>query len=315
MKRKAVFILFIAFAMAMLAPAASSQNYHKLRVKTGDYSISLQLFGRGELGDPANLYIISKLVDGKLPLAPEDEMNELVKAFAVLKADEIANDPETLSGSLTGEFAGNRHGYRFYQITELCTKVLADGTQDVIARREGILLDKDGNVLPLEEYLGGKERLESPDGIPWDELGEILRPEEGFSGFDRQILMSHAASLCKYIPNRGMIVDSKYFMTKSFYDALTAAFALSKREPEAGGWLYRFVDGNGGGTPEFRVLDVEMNGKDTALATIEIIPSTGVETGRKQLLMRIVKGVWLLDDFDGQKARCEEFVARFRSGR
>ncbi|MCR5245515.1 MAG: hypothetical protein K6C31_04270 [Bacteroidales bacterium] len=297
MKRLGICILAASLLLTATV-SACAQNYRTLRMKAGEYSISLQLLGGGELSNPANQNIVQKALDGRMEPAADEDINDLIRRFALYMSEEIGKDTAIVSESLKGEFTADKGGYRFYRLT-------------------GSFVDR-----------GGEERLETADFLlsgdgrmePFRELDLDSLLATSSPRWDSVRMFSQAASLCKYIPDHGMITDSHFFMTESFYNTLKAAYAVPASSEGIGDeeFLYYFVTGNGGSKPVYKVLDVEMTGEDTAVARIEIRQAWDdrVDEGsavEKRMDMRLVKGVWLLDDFDGKKAECEAYIARHKS--
>ena len=131
-------------------------------------------------------------------------------------------------------------------------------------------------------------------------------------------LAKRALELCKYIPDHELLPEAKEFMTPEFYAALDEAFnaPVEVEEGEIGDdeWLYYFVTGNGGATPLYTVKSVTQTSEDTAMAVINVKEVWEEDTepvgegAEYEISLVRVNGKWLLDDFDGKKAQCIEYV-------
>ena len=131
-------------------------------------------------------------------------------------------------------------------------------------------------------------------------------------------LAKRALELCKYIPDHELDPNAKKFMTPEFYDALYEAFnaPVEEEEGEIGDneWLYYFVTGNGGAKPLYTVKSVTQTSEDTATAVINVKEVWEEDTepvgegAEYEISLVRVNGKWLLDDFDGKKAECIEYV-------
>ena len=132
-------------------------------------------------------------------------------------------------------------------------------------------------------------------------------------------LRKRAVELCQFIPDHDLSEGSEAYMTADFYAVLDTMFhMLPSHEAMDHEWLYYFVTGNGGGEPVYSVEAVNKTGKNTAQATIKVqlkwedgSIAEGADKEYEVLLKR-VKGQWLLDDFDNKKAECRSYVQQVR---
>ena len=136
-------------------------------------------------------------------------------------------------------------------------------------------------------------------------------------------LKETALELCQYIPDHGIAEGSEEHMTKSFYEAVSAAFdAPDGAYGEIGDseWLFYFLTGNDPGTPIFEVQSVTMHGKDQADAIISVQEKWEYdgetqysdETNYYTISIAREDGRWKLDDFDNKKQECLDYVAEMR---
>ena len=140
-------------------------------------------------------------------------------------------------------------------------------------------------------------------------------------GCDKNDLADRTLELCQHIPDHRLNPEAEKAMTPEFFRALSEAFEAPVADfCEIGDneWLFYFVTGNGGGEPVYRVKSVNKTGKDTAQATIGVQlkweDGTFAEGADKEyeVLLKRVKGQWLLDDFDNKKAECRSYVQQVR---
>ena len=136
-------------------------------------------------------------------------------------------------------------------------------------------------------------------------------------GQKKEDLSKTALELCQYIPDHVLKPEAQEFMTPEFFSALDAAFnAPVETEGMIGcnEWLFYFVTGNGGSTPFYTVKSVTQTSEDTATAVINVkdIWQEGAEPVGEgadyEISLVRVNGKWLLDDFDGKKAQCIQYV-------
>ena len=134
-------------------------------------------------------------------------------------------------------------------------------------------------------------------------------------------LSVRALELCAYIPDHGLPEDADKNLTESYLRAYTEAMAIPEWVEYAGEigskeFLFYFVSGNGDGTPAFTVTEIRKLDEVTAEAdvTVHLAGTTGPEGERKATMTLVQRdGKWLLDDFDGTKGRCQEFIRSIRS--
>lgn len=134
-------------------------------------------------------------------------------------------------------------------------------------------------------------------------------------------LSERALELCQYIPDHVLKPEAEDYMTPEFYRALSEAFDAPVTDyGEIGDneWLWYFVTGNGGSEPVYSVKSVNHTAKDKAQATIIVRQSwEGTvypeETPKEyEIDLKKVDGKWLLHDFDGKKAECNQYVHQMR---
>jgi len=137
----------------------------------------------------------------------------------------------------------------------------------------------------------------------------------------KENLMERTLELCQYIPDHELKPEAKDYMTAEFYQALSDAFNAPVEDTGAIGdeeWLYYFVTGNAGTEPCYEVKSVSQVSKEEAAAVIivrqafdgEILPNE--DPAEYAVSLKKVDGKWLLDDFDGKKAQCREYVEELK---
>ena len=117
-------------------------------------------------------------------------------------------------------------------------------------------------------------------------------------------------ALCKYIPDHGLAADAKEHLTGEYYNAYAEAFDAPTGAYGYIGddeWLYYFVSGNGDSKPVFKVTSMEPDGDNMNVAieiegSPEMHEAIFVKDGRN----------WKLDDWDGTKALCLEYIKMMR---
>ena len=139
----------------------------------------------------------------------------------------------------------------------------------------------------------------------------------------KQDLSEWALELCQYIPDHGLKPEAKDYMTPEFFRAISEAFNAPVIDYGGIGdneWLWYFVTGNGGGEPYYGIKSVSSISKDRATAVITVRETwEGVfidseEDAREYgISLKFVGGKWLLDDFDGKKAECVDYVRKMRT--
>ena len=71
-------------------------------------------------------------------------------------------------------------------------------------------------------------------------------------------------ALCKFIPDHGLKVEARKYLTEDYFNAYSEAFEAptgSYGEIGEGEWLFYFVSGNGDGQPVFAVKDFQRDGR------------------------------------------------------
>ena len=114
----------------------------------------------------------------------------------------------------------------------------------------------------------------------------------------REDLSERALELCQFIPDHGLKPEARDYMTPEFFGALSEAFdapVVDYGEIGDNEWLWYFVTGNDAATPEFTVKSISL-----------------VDETHPAEMVR-VDGQWLLDDFDGKKAECVDYVKEMRA--
>ena len=173
----------------------------------------------------------------------------------------------------------------------------------------------------------GKNTIE----VPITKTSDASSPDEAISATNTRApitqreseekLSKRALELCSFIPDHKLDPEAKRFMTAEFYNTLSAAFdapVANYGEIGENEWLAYFVTGNGGTIPSYAIKGVTQISDDIAQADIAVkeLWEDGSETGSDEkpysIMMKKVKGVWLLDDFDGKKGQAEEYVKMLR---
>ena len=143
----------------------------------------------------------------------------------------------------------------------------------------------------------------------------------------KQDLSERVLELCQYIPDHGLKPEARDYMTPEFFGALSEAFdapVVDYGEIGDNEWLWYFLTGNDAATPEFTVKSISLVDETHAVATIAVRNRSDVtqelfdEIAEYLIEMVRVGGRWLLDDFDGKKAECVDYVkemrAKYKSG-
>ena len=131
-----------------------------------------------------------------------------------------------------------------------------------------------------------------------------------------QQLQERATELCQYIPDHQLNPESKAFMTTDFYAVLDTMFNhLPEEEAMDHEWLYYFVTGNGGTTPDYEVAGVEQTDDSHAMATIKVRQKwedgsvdENSDVEEHKLYMEKVNDQWLISDFDDHKKDCIRYL-------
>ena len=135
-------------------------------------------------------------------------------------------------------------------------------------------------------------------------------------------LSERALELCQYVPDHVLKPEAKDYMTPEFFRSLSEAFdapVVDYGEIGDNEWLWYFVTGNDAATPEFTVKSISRVDETHAVATIAVQNRSDVtqelfdDVAEYPVEMVRVDGQWLLDDFDGKKAECVEYVKEMRA--
>ena len=135
-------------------------------------------------------------------------------------------------------------------------------------------------------------------------------------------LSERALELCQYIPDHVMKPEAEDYMTPEFYRALREAFdapVVDYGEIGDNEWLWYFVTGNDAATPCYSVKSISQADRTHASAVISVQNRSDVTqeffdtTAEYKIEMVRADGQWLLDDFDGKKAECLDYVKKMRA--
>ena len=138
----------------------------------------------------------------------------------------------------------------------------------------------------------------------------------------KEDLSERALELCQYVPDHVLKPEAKDYMTPEFFRSLSEAFdapVVDYGEIGDNEWLWYFVTGNDAATPEFTVKSISLVDETHAVATIAVQKRSDVtqelfdDVAEYPVEMVRVDGQWLLDDFDGKKAACVEYVKEMRA--
>lgn len=138
----------------------------------------------------------------------------------------------------------------------------------------------------------------------------------------KEDLPERVLELCQYIPDHGLKPEAKDYLTPEFFRALSEAFeapVVDYGEIGENEWLWYFVTGNDAATPEFTVKSISLVDETHAVATIAVQKRSNItqelfdEVAEYPVEMVRVDGQWLLDDFDGKKAKCNQYVQQMRN--
>ena len=138
----------------------------------------------------------------------------------------------------------------------------------------------------------------------------------------KEDLSERALELCQYVPDHVLKPEAKDYMTPEFFRSLSEAFdapVVDYGEIGDNEWLWYFVTGNDAATPEFTVKSISRVDETHAVATIAVQNRSDVtqelfdDVAEYPVEMVRVDGQWLLDDFDGKKAECVEYVKEMRA--
>ena len=118
-------------------------------------------------------------------------------------------------------------------------------------------------------------------------------------------------ALCKFIPDHGLKVEARQYLTESYFNAYAEAFdAPTGSYGEIGDneVLFYFVSGNGDGMPVFKVDKVKRDGKGRLRAAVTIEGDPDPHTA-----IFVKDGdQWKVDDWDDTKAQCLEYIKTMR---
>ena len=139
----------------------------------------------------------------------------------------------------------------------------------------------------------------------------------------KQDLSERVLELCQYIPDHSLKPEAKDYLTPEFFHALSEAFDAPVVDYGGIGdneWLWYFVTGNGGGDPYYGIKSVSRVSKDKATAVITVRETwegefidTEENAREYGISLKRVNGQWLLDDFDGKKAECVDYIKEMRA--
>lgn len=131
-----------------------------------------------------------------------------------------------------------------------------------------------------------------------------------FSACSPKVDKHYLEALCKFIPDHGMRVEAKQYLTEDYFNAYSEAFEAptgSYGEIGEGEWLFYFVSGNGGGQPVFAVKDFQRDGGRIE-ADVEIV---GDPDPHKAIFVK-EGGQWKVADWDSTKTQCVEYIKDMR---
>lgn len=137
----------------------------------------------------------------------------------------------------------------------------------------------------------------------------------------KEDLSERVLELCQFIPDHGLNPEARDYMTPEFFGALSEAFdapVVDYGEIGDNEWLWYFVTGNDAATPEFTVKSISLVDETHAVATIAVQKRSDItqelfdEVAEYPVEMVRVDGQWLLDDFDGKKAECLDYIKEMR---
>ena len=137
----------------------------------------------------------------------------------------------------------------------------------------------------------------------------------------KENLSERALELCQFIPDHGLNPEARDYMTPEFFGALSEAFdapVVDYGEIGDNEWLWYFVTGNDAATPEFTVKSISLVDETHAVATIAVQKRSDItqelfdEVAEYPVEMVRVDGQWLMDDFDGKKAECLDYIKEMR---
>ncbi|MBQ6762921.1 MAG: DUF3298 domain-containing protein [Bacteroidales bacterium] len=132
-------------------------------------------------------------------------------------------------------------------------------------------------------------------------------------------LSDRVQELCHYIPDHGMSINTATYMTPDLYRALTEAWAApdgAYGEIGESEWLFYFVSAQDG-SPVFTVKSVLQTDPSNAIAFVDNNTTFGEGFPLQYFKEHFIKltkvdGKWLMDDFDGVKLQCHDYVQEMR---
>ncbi len=140
---------------------------------------------------------------------------------------------------------------------------------------------------------------------------------------ERKSVEERVMELCSYIPDHGLADDADKYLTDSYMCAYSEAMDIPEWVEYAGEigekeFLFYFVSGNGTSETVYKLIDLRMTDRTHAEADIQIlqkredgtVDANPFRTGT--MLLVLEDGVWKLDDFDGTKEQCLQFVRKTR---
>ena len=201
-----------------------------------------------------------------------------------------------------------------------------EGCLSVPARRGRVLRDRDIDITYTNPATG-KDTTEHVEGFTAvifqheiDHLDGVLYIDKTYNDdpslFDAEAVKGQIENLCKFIPDHELGDNAAYYLTPSYYDLCKRCFDQPKDPDDIGDgeFLYYFVSGNGGGTPIFAMEDITFIDKENAEARIRVAEDFseyggGIGESRVAPLKLVLQdGFWKIDDWDGTRALCEEYL-------
>lgn len=140
---------------------------------------------------------------------------------------------------------------------------------------------------------------------------------------EKKDVEERALELCAYIPDHGFSDDADKYLTDSYMRAYQEAMDIPEWVEYAGEigdkeFLLYFVSGNGASETEYKLSEIRMIDEGHAEVDVEIRQkwddgTVDEEPSRKGTMkLVLVDGDWKLDDFDGTKGKCLEFIRKTR---
>ncbi|MBQ1637797.1 MAG: peptide deformylase, partial [Bacteroidales bacterium] len=201
-----------------------------------------------------------------------------------------------------------------------------EGCLSVPARRGRVLRDRDIDITYTNPATG-KDTTEHVEGFTAvifqheiDHLDGVLYIDKTYNDdpalFDAEAVKAQIESLCQFIPDHGLRDNAAYYLTPSYYDLYNRCFELPKDPDDIGDgeFLYYFVSGNGGAKPIFQMEEISFPDKENAIAKIRVTEDWsefggGLGDSRTGTLKLVLQdGFWKIDDWDGTRALCEEYL-------